>query len=90
MGDPRRPGDCATATLLDAGTIVFGGLLWPRMAEPFLAVIEPMVASSPFVKAVDTTTVRTTPVGEHVTAVGAACLVLDHVRAAQPESLLPP
>ncbi|WP_405905728.1 hypothetical protein OG742_07070 [Streptomyces sp. NBC_00828] len=76
------------ATLFDAGTIVFGGPLWPQMDEPFLAVIEPMVASSPFVKAVHPTTVTSTRVGEHVAAVGAACLVLDRTLSAQPGSLL--
>lgn len=81
-------GVCAAATLLDADTIVFGGPLWPQMAEPFLAVIEPMVASSPFVKAVHPTTVTSTRVGEHVAAVGAACLVLDRALSAQPGSLL--
>jgi predicted NBD/HSP70 family sugar kinase len=81
-------GVCAAATLLDADTIVFGGPLWPQMAEPFLAVIEPMVASSPFVKAVHPTTVTSTCIGEHVAAVGAACLVLDRTLSAQPGSLL--
>ncbi|MGW3288697.1 ROK family transcriptional regulator [Streptomyces sp. NPDC001002] len=81
-------GVCAAATLVDSDTIVFGGPLWPQMSGPFLEVIEPMVASSPFVKAVHPTVVTTTTIGEHVAAVGAACLVLDQSLSAQPKSLL--
>ncbi|MEW1891103.1 MULTISPECIES: ROK family protein [unclassified Streptomyces] len=81
-------GVCAAATLVDSDTIVFGGPLWPQMAQPFLAVIEPMVASSPYVKATHATTVTSTRIGEHVAAVGAACLVLDGSLSAQPKSLL--
>ncbi|ROQ69461.1 putative NBD/HSP70 family sugar kinase [Streptomyces sp. 840.1] len=81
-------GVCAAATLLDSDTIVFGGPLWPQMSEPFLSVIEPMVAASPYVKAVHPTRVTSTRIGEHVAAVGAACLVLDQTLSAQPGSLL--
>ncbi|MFE9252438.1 ROK family transcriptional regulator [Streptomyces sp. NPDC007088] len=81
-------GVCAAATLLDSDTIVFGGPVWPLLADRLLAVVEPMVAESPFVKRVHPTAVASTAIGEDVAAVGAASLVLDRILSAQPKSLL--
>ncbi|MEV6041202.1 ROK family transcriptional regulator [Nonomuraea sp. NPDC052116] len=81
-------GVCAAATLLDVDTVVFGGPTWQLLADRLLAVIEPMVAGSPFVKATHPTVVVSTTLGENVAAVGAASLVLDQALSAQPWSLL--
>ncbi|MFI1338207.1 ROK family protein [Streptomyces sp. NPDC020845] len=81
-------GVCAAATLLDVGTIVFGGPTWQLLADRLLTTIEPMVAQSPFVRATHPTTVLSTTLGENVAAVGAASLVLDRALSAQPRSLL--
>ncbi|ADI12503.1 ROK family protein [Streptomyces bingchenggensis BCW-1] len=81
-------GVCAAATLLDVGTIVFGGPTWQVLADRLLMTIEPMVAQSPFVRATHPTTVLSTTLGENVAAVGAASLVLDRALSAQPRSLL--
>ncbi|MER8067600.1 MULTISPECIES: ROK family protein [unclassified Streptomyces] len=81
-------GVCAAATLLDVDTIVFGGPIWHLLADRLLALIEPMVAQSLFVKPIHPTLVITTAVGENVAAVGAASLVLDRTLSAQPKSLL--
>ncbi|MEV7339244.1 ROK family transcriptional regulator [Streptomyces sp. NPDC093544] len=81
-------GVCAAATLLDVDTVVFGGPTWQLLADRLLATIEPMVATSPFVRATHPTTVVSTTLGEKVAAVGAASLVLDRALSAQPRSLL--
>ncbi|MFE0462209.1 ROK family transcriptional regulator [Kitasatospora sp. NPDC058965] len=81
-------GVCAAATLLDVDTIVFGGPTWHVLAHRLLPVIEPMVASSPFIKAPHPTTVASTVLGVNVAAVGAASLVLDSALSAQPRALL--
>ncbi|MFW6694004.1 ROK family transcriptional regulator [Streptomyces sp. MAR4 CNX-425] len=81
-------GVCAAATLLDADNVVFGGPLWHLLDAPLLATIEPMVASSPFVRPVHPTTVATTTLGQDVAAIGAASLVLDSALSAQPHTLL--
>ncbi|MFI6349314.1 ROK family transcriptional regulator [Streptomyces sp. NPDC050560] len=81
-------GVCAAATLLDSDTIVFGGPVWPLLADRLLAVIEPMVTRSPFVRRIHPTLVTSTAIGENVAAVGAACLVLDNTLSARPGSLL--
>jgi hypothetical protein len=47
-----------------------------------------MVDSSPFVEKIHPTAVTSTKLGADVGAVGAACLVLDQVLSAQPQSLL--
>jgi predicted NBD/HSP70 family sugar kinase len=81
-------GVSAAATLVDAELIVFGGPIWPHLSRLFLPVIEPIVASSPFVRKMHETTVTGTALGDDVGAVGAACLVLDQILSAQPQSLL--
>lgn len=81
-------GVCAAATLVDSEMIVFGGPIWPLLADRFLAVIEPIIESSPFMEKTHDTIVTTTKVGDDVGAVGAACLVLDQTLSAQPHQLL--
>jgi predicted NBD/HSP70 family sugar kinase len=81
-------GVCAAATLVDAEMIVFGGPLWRHLSDRFLAIIPDMVASSPFVDRIHPTLVMSTQVGDDVGAVGAACLILDQILSAQPQSLL--
>ncbi|WP_407566447.1 ROK family transcriptional regulator [Streptomyces sp. 184] len=81
-------GVCATATLLDADRVVFGGPVWQLLGSRLLATIEPMVASSPFVRPAHRTTVASTTLGENVAAIGAASLVLDSALSAQPRTLL--
>jgi predicted NBD/HSP70 family sugar kinase len=81
-------GVCAAATLVDSEMIVFGGPIWPHLADRFLAVITPIVAGSPFVEKMHETVVVSTAVGDDVGAIGAACLVLDQALSAQPQSLL--
>jgi predicted NBD/HSP70 family sugar kinase len=81
-------GVSAAATLVDSELIVFGGPIWPYVEQRFMAVVPGIVDSSPFAKKVHPTTVTTTQVGADVAAIGAACLVLDQVIAARPQSLL--
>ncbi|MEV6116478.1 ROK family transcriptional regulator [Streptomyces sp. NPDC052109] len=81
-------GVSAAATLLDVGTVVFGGPTWQVLAERLLRTVEPMVARSMFVKATHPTVVVSTTLGENVAAVGAASLVLDQALSAQPRTLL--
>ena len=81
-------GVCAAATLVDSEMIVFGGPIWPHLADRFLAVITPIVSGSPFVEKMHETVVASTAVGDDVGAIGAACLVLDQALSAQPQSLL--
>ncbi|MET8824507.1 ROK family protein [Streptomyces sp. NPDC004610] len=73
------------ATLVDAELIVFGGPSRPHLSERFLRIVAALVAGSPFVKPTRPTVVTGTAVG----AVGAACLVLDHMPSVRPQALLP-
>jgi hypothetical protein len=68
--------------------VVFGGPAWQVLGDRLLETVEPMVASSPFVKATHPTAVVTTTLGASVAAVGAASLVLDGALSAQPGALL--
>lgn len=81
-------GVSAAATLVDSEMIVFGGPIWPHLAERFLAIVPGIVDSSPFVKKIHPTAVTTTGLGIDVGAIGAACLVLDQMLSVQPQSLL--
>lgn len=81
-------GVSAAATLLDSELVVFGGPIWPHLSRLFLPVINPIVASSPFVGKMHETIVTGTGLGDDVGAVGAACLVLDQTLSARPQSLL--
>ena len=81
-------GVSAAATLVDAEMIVFGGPIWPLLADRFMAVIPGVVESSPFVERIHPTVVTTTGLGIDVGAIGAACLVLEQFLSAQPQSLL--
>lgn len=81
-------GVSAAATLVDSEMIVFGGPIWPHLAERFMAIIPGIVDSSPFVKKIHPTVVTTTRLGIDVGAMGAACLVLDQMLSVQPQSLL--
>ncbi|MEN3305306.1 MAG: hypothetical protein V7603_1508 [Micromonosporaceae bacterium] len=81
-------GVSAAATLVDAEMIVFGGPIWPLLADRFMAIVPGIVASSPFVEKIHPTVVTTTGLGIDVGAIGAACLVLDQILSAQPQSLL--
>jgi predicted NBD/HSP70 family sugar kinase len=81
-------GVSAAATLVDSEMIVFGGPIWPHLAERFMAIVPGIVDSSPFVKKIHPTAVTTTRLGIDVGAIGAACLVLDQMLSVQPQSLL--
>jgi len=81
-------GVAAAATLVDSEMIVFGGPIWPQLADRFLPVVQGIVESSPFVEKIHPTTVATTALGVDVGAIGAACLVLDQMLSVQPHSLL--
>jgi predicted NBD/HSP70 family sugar kinase len=81
-------GVSAAATLADSEMIVFGGPIWPHLAERFMAIVPGIVDSSPFVKKIHPTAVTTTRLGIDVGAIGAACLVLDQMLSVQPQSLL--
>ncbi|WP_369069893.1 ROK family protein [Kineococcus terrestris] len=63
--------------LLDVDLVVFGGPLWPRLERRFLRVVPPLVRSHEVASALHPVEIRGTRVGRDVTAVGAACLVLD-------------
>ncbi len=81
-------GVAAAATLVDSEMIVFGGPIWPQLADRFLPVVRGIVESSPFVEKIHPTAVTTTGLGVDVGAIGAACLVLDRMLSVQPKSLL--
>lgn len=86
----RRVGSgvAAAAALLDSELVVFGGPIWSLLSRRFLATVEPMITSSPFVDKMHDIRVVSTHVGEDVGAVGAACLVLDQTLSPQPQALL--
>ncbi|MBD5784710.1 ROK family transcriptional regulator [Cellulosimicrobium terreum] len=86
----RRVGSgvAAAAALLDSELVVFGGPIWPLLSRRFLATVEPMISSSPFVDKMHDIRVVSTHLGEDVGAVGAACLVLDQTLSPQPQALL--
>jgi predicted NBD/HSP70 family sugar kinase len=81
-------GVVAAATLVDSEMIVFGGPIWPLLADRFLPVVRGIVESSPFVEKIHPTAVTTTGLGVDVGAIGAACLVLDRMLSVRPQSLL--
>jgi predicted NBD/HSP70 family sugar kinase len=81
-------GVSAAATLVDAEMIVFGGPIWPHLADRFLPVVAAIVESSLFVERIHPTVVTGTSLGTDVGAIGAACLVLDQILSVQPRSLL--
>jgi predicted NBD/HSP70 family sugar kinase len=81
-------GVSAAATLVDSEMIVFGGPIWPHLADRFMPIISGIVESSPFVEKIHPTVVTTTRLGIDVAAIGAACLVLDQILSVRPQSLL--
>lgn len=81
-------GVAAAATLLDSEMVVFGGPIWPLLSQRFMATVEPVITSWPFVEKSHDIRVVSTQLGEDVGAVGAACLVLDQTLSPEPQALL--
>lgn len=76
------------AGMLDTELVVCGGPAWAPAAHHYLPVIQAHVRERFELRAVHEVEVSGTALGASVTAIGAACLVLDERYAARPSSLL--
>ncbi len=73
---------------LDVERVVFGGPYWSRLAEHYLPVIPALLEDNSAARLIHTIEVVGTGVGEDVGAIGAACLVLEHMLAPRAQRLL--
>lgn len=79
---------CVTlSNLLDVDTVVLGGALWDRVSARFLPLVADTLRSTALTAELHHVDVVTTPLGEDVAAIGAACLVLDRVFAPRASSM---
>ncbi|PZF62360.1 ROK family transcriptional regulator [Curtobacterium sp. MCBD17_034] len=74
--------------LLDVDRVVFGGPFWSRIAVEALPAAAQAIASSPVLVAKHPVVVEQSEIDEDVTAVGAACLVLDTTLSPRASTLL--
>lgn len=73
---------------LDVDRVVFGGPFWTCLADRYLARIPDLVRESSATRKIHEIEVVGTGVGEDVGAIGAACLVLEHMLAPRSQRLL--
>ncbi|WP_066294303.1 ROK family transcriptional regulator [Arthrobacter sp. B6] len=73
---------------LDVERVVFGGPYWSRLSERYLERIPPLLEANSAARLIHTIEVVGTGVGEDVGAIGAACLVLEHMLAPRAQRLL--
>ncbi|WP_354513160.1 ROK family protein [Paenarthrobacter sp. 4246] len=73
---------------LDVERVVFGGPFWGRMSPYFLARVPELLDSNNAARMIHDLEVVGTGVGEDVGAIGAACLVLEHMLAPRAQRLL--
>ncbi|TFD82753.1 ROK family protein [Cryobacterium fucosi] len=74
--------------LLDVDRVVFGGPYWARLSGTYLHLVPGVLDDLSVARSVHRVEVVGTGVGEDVGAIGAACLVLDHVLAPRSARLL--
>ena len=74
--------------LLDVERLVLGGPYWTRMSPYFFAVAPAMFAAHAAAHDIHPVELLSTPVGEHLAAVGAASLVLDRTYSPRPGTLV--
>ncbi|WP_354187882.1 ROK family transcriptional regulator [Arthrobacter sp. UYCu712] len=73
---------------LDVDRVVFGGPFWTSLSQAYLARIPGLVEESSATRKIHAIEVVGTGVGEDVAAIGAACLVLEHMLAPRSQRLL--
>ncbi len=73
---------------LDVERVVFGGPFWSRLSERYLAVVPDLINQDSAARLIHSIEVVGTGVGEDVGAIGAACLVLEHMLAPRAQRLL--
>ncbi|NNC11748.1 ROK family transcriptional regulator [Planctomonas sp. JC2975] len=73
---------------LDVDHVVFGGPFFAPLRDYLLATVPPLVNGSPIMVMPHPITFTESAIGEDVTAIGAACLVLDHALTPKPAGLL--
>lgn len=66
------------ANLLDVDGIVFGGPSWPPIGDRYLEVLHAALANRLAMGMIHEVELLGSALGEDITAVGAACIVLDH------------
>lgn len=76
------------ANLLDVDAVVLGGPSWAPVAERYLAVLRSALSSRLAMGMIHQVEARGSALGEDIAAIGAACIVLDHVLAPRAEGLL--
>ncbi|MGA0566993.1 ROK family protein [Rathayibacter sp. KR2-224] len=74
--------------VLDVDHIVFGGPFFTPLQDFLLQRVPPLVLGSPVMVMPHDIAFAPSAIGEDVAAVGAACLVLDHVLSPRPAALL--
>jgi len=74
--------------LLDLDTVLLGGDVWERIAPWLADPVARALHEHPVPGAAHDLTLRSSPWGEDVVAVGAACLMLDHAFTPRPRDLL--
>lgn len=73
---------------LDVERVVFGGPYWSRLSERYLEKIPALLEANSAARLIHGIEVVGTGVGEDVGAIGAACLVLEHMLAPRAQRLL--
>ena len=73
---------------LDVERVVFGGPYWSRLSGRYLEKIPALLDANSAARLIHTVEVVGTGVGEDVGAIGAACLVLEHMLAPRAQRLL--
>ncbi|MEW1783315.1 ROK family transcriptional regulator [Arthrobacter sp. NPDC080086] len=78
----------AVINALDVDRVVFGGPFWTCLAPAYLELVPGLVAGNSDTGKIHGVEVVSTGVGDDVGAVGAACLVLEHMLAPRSQRLL--
>ncbi len=78
----------AVTNTLDVDRVVFGGPFWTSLSRAYLAQMPALVEENSATRKIHAIEVVGTGVGEDVAAIGAACLVLEHMLAPRSQRLL--
>ncbi|MBT1002582.1 ROK family transcriptional regulator [Paenarthrobacter sp. DKR-5] len=76
------------ANLMDADRIVFGGPSWSPVSKRYLGILRSALATRLAVGSIHQVELVGSVLGEDIAAIGAGCLVLDHVLSPRPGGLL--
>jgi predicted NBD/HSP70 family sugar kinase len=74
--------------LLDVDHVVFGGPFFTPISEFLLERVPPLVRASPMLVMPHEIVFAESAIGDDVAAIGAGCLVLDHLLSPRPAALL--